>query len=210
MEFANIPHDKLSKSNPDYDMELFWYGFKNLIKNYYPTIEQNGYVFSKEIDPFSETLNDLQKEDKYDEINQNIFIFIKKFLTASFDKLFLYSPCTISYLFTWLKRYNKIKESIKLELPNNYNKRKNLEKLSEDEIILIKLKIFEVCKDKLYDFNLIKIFDSNKQKFIEECIDCGYSSIFDYISTRFNLDEYYKNMNLNVKSPIKLSKILKK
>jgi hypothetical protein len=209
MEFANIPHDKLNKNNPDYDMELFWYGFKNLIKNYFSNIEDNGYIFSKEIDKFSESLNDLQKEGKYTDINQNIYLFLKKFLKASFDTLIHYTPGVVSYLLTWLKRYNKIKESVKLELPNQYNKKKNLENLTEDETILIKLKIFEVCMDKYYDFNLIKIFDTNKEKFIQECIDNYYPSIFDYISLRFNIDEYYKNLNINVKGPIKLNKILK-
>lgn len=209
MEFVNIPHEKLNVNNPDYDMEFFWYGFKNLIKNYYQNVEDNGYIFSKEIDNFSELLNVLQKEKKYSEIYNNIYMFLKKFLKASFKTLVNYSNGVSCYLFTWLKRYHKIKEAVKLELPNQYNKKQFLDKISEDEIILIKIKIFECIVEKKYDINLVNLFDTNKILFVKKCIDDECFGIFDYISTRYNLDEYYQSFDLNVKGPIKLIKILK-
>ena len=209
MEFVNIPHEKLNINNPDYDMEFFWYGFKNLIKNYYQNVEDEGYVFSKEINNFSESLNVLQKEKKYSEIYNNVYVFLKKFLKAVFKTLVNYSNGVICYLFTWLKRYNKIKEAIKLELLNQYNKKAFLENISEDEIILIKIKIFKFIVEKKYDIDLVILFDTNKYLFIKRCIDDECFGIFDYISTRYNLDEYYQKMNLIIKGPIKLIKILK-
>jgi hypothetical protein len=208
MEFVNIPNYALNVTNPDYDMEFFWYGFKNLIKNYFHTIQDNDYIFSKKIDEFSENLNLLQKDKKYSEIYENVYNFIKRIINSIFKDLNFSNPRAIMYLVSWIKRYNKIKDSIKIELLDTYNKNKTLNDLSEDEVILIKLKLFECILEKNYNSNIISFFDENKELFIKECIDNKYIGIFDYISVRYNLDDFYTKMDLNLKSPVKLKKIL--
>lgn len=209
MEFVNVPLNRLNKQSPDYDMELFWYGFKNLVKNYYSGMSDNGYIFSKEIDIYSDSLNELQKLEKYNEIYEKIHVFLKRFINTSFKTLDFYSASTISYLFTWLKRYNKIKDAPKFEVSNVYNKHKTLDDLTEDEDMFIKLKIIEFSVDKKLNLDLLKLYESNKKKFIEECIYYECTAIFDYISLRYNLNEVYSEMVLDIKGPIKLNKILK-
>ena len=62
---ANI----LSSSNPDKDYEFFWLTFKNSVIPYLGSNSEN-------IKKFSDMLNDLQKEKKYEDIRENISDFM--------------------------------------------------------------------------------------------------------------------------------------
>ena len=135
MEFINLCEKIIDKNNKDYDMELFWYGLKNLIKNYYSNmIDENKIKFSFNADLLSNKLNKLQKEEKFDEIYDNIHIFFKAFLKRFIIPHELNEIQNTSYIFSWLKRYNKIKGDKKIELVHNYNKDKYFSKASDDEI----------------------------------------------------------------------------
>jgi len=57
----------LDTKNPDKELEFFWLGFKNSIQTF---LDDDG---KKEIEELSNQLNNLQKDEKYDEIE----IFIK-------------------------------------------------------------------------------------------------------------------------------------
>ena len=163
MSFIEIPHDKLLNiHNEDYEIEMFWYGFKNLITNYYNNIKDNdGINFIDKLEDLSFELNKLQLAKNYNEIYNKIFLFLKSFiekLILSYQNNLIY---TNTYLFSWLKRYNKIKNVIKLETPIKYNKYKKLENLEEDEKMLLKLKILELSLTKIGDLKLLQMFDTD-------------------------------------------------
>jgi hypothetical protein len=210
MSFIEIPHDKLLNThNEDYEMEMFWYGFKSLIKNYYDHIKDDDDIkFIDKLTDLSSELNKLQLEKKFDEIYSNIFLFLKSFikkLILSYQHSLSY---TNTYLFSWLKRYNKIKNAIKLETTLKYNKYKKLESLSEDEKMLLKLKILEVSLTKIGDLKLLQMFDIDINSFLSECLENHYIGIFDYISCRYNIDHFYDLNKWEIKGPIQSKKII--
>ena len=209
MSFIEIPHDKLLNiHNEDYEIEMFWYGFKNLITNYYNNIKDNdGINFIDKLEDLSFELNKLQLAKNYNEIYNKIFLFLKSFiekLILSYQNNLIY---TNTYLFSWLKRYNKIKNVIKLETPIKYNKYKKLENLEEDEKMLLKLKILELSLTKIGDLKLLQMFDTDINSFLFECLENHYIGIFDYISCRYNIDHFYKLNKLDIKGPIQFKKL---
>ncbi len=209
MVFTDIPYDKLSEKNPDYEMEVFWYGFKSLIRNYHEYIMDDDNIrFIDKIDNLSKELNHLQVEHKFEEIYEKVYLFLKSFIkviVSSYQKYKLYSN---THLFTWLKRYNKIKDAKKLETNLKYDKNKRLNKLSEDEIILLKLKILETSLTKKGDLTLLQMFDDDIESFLDECLLGDHTGIFDYISFRYNIDDFYKKNEWNIKGPIKGRKLI--
>ena len=40
MDFVKLSTNKISTFNVDYDIELLWYGFKNLISNYFSHLKK--------------------------------------------------------------------------------------------------------------------------------------------------------------------------
>ena len=208
MEFINLCEKVIDKNNPDYDMELFWYGLKNLIKNYYSNMtDKDDIKFSFSADLISNKLNKLQKEEKYEEIYDNIYIFFKSFLKRFIIPFELNEIQNTSYIFTWLKRFNKIKGDKKIELVHNYNKDKYFSQVSEEEIFIIKLKYIEYAINTQVDVKYIKLIDDKKFRFLDELINNDYKNMFDYISLRFNLDDYFEKKEMKVRSPIKFLKL---
>jgi hypothetical protein len=53
---------KLNKDDPDYQIEDFWYGFKNSMNNFYQSKE----IQNKNIQLWSNKLNEYKKDKKYD------------------------------------------------------------------------------------------------------------------------------------------------
>ena len=209
MVFTDIPYDKLSEKNPDYEMELFWYGFKSLIRNYHEHfMDDDNILFIDKIDNLSKELNYLQLEHKYEQIYEKVYLFLKSFikvLVSSYQKYKLYAH---TYLFNWLKRYNKIKNAKKLETNLVYDRDKKLTELSEDEVILLKLKILESSLTKKGDLSLLQLFDDDVDSFLKECLEDGYAGIFDYISLRYNIDDFFMKNEWNIKGPIKGRKLI--
>ena len=93
---------ELNKNDPDYMIELFWYGFKNSMINFYNSIK----LTVNHIDKWSENLNELKKLKKYQDIEINVREYITKY---SFD-LIKYSTSTHhdEILSTNIKRWNNI------------------------------------------------------------------------------------------------------
>ena len=152
MEFVFLPSDKLNKSNPDYDMEDFWYGFKNLIKNYYKDIkDDNNILFSININFISEILNTLQKEQKYEVIYNKIYLYIISFCKALINQYETTTVSNKSYFFSWIKRYNKIPNVKKIEYNESYNKNKLFDNISEEELFYIKLKFIAAYGNEVGD-----------------------------------------------------------
>lgn len=196
----------INPNNPDCEMEKFWYGFKNLIFNYYDTLTDDENIkFSSNINDFSKKLNELQEEKKYDEIYDEIYNYLKKFINSLIKKYELTSRQNNKYFFSWLKRYNKIPNINKLESKQVYNKNLKFMDVSEDEIILLKLKILE----NDYDPSLINLLDTDKYAFLNYCLEYKYENLFDHISLRFNIDDFFVKEKLPYKGQIKAKKILK-
>jgi hypothetical protein len=95
-----------------------------------------------------------------------------------------------------------------LETILKYNKYKKLESLSEEEILLLKLKILEVSLTKIGNIKLLQMFDTDINSFLFECLDNHYIGIFDYISCRYNIDSFYKVNKWEIKGPIQSRKII--
>ena len=208
MEFINLCDKVIDKNNPDYDMELFWYGLKNLIRNYYSyTIDENNIKYSFNAELLSNNLNKLQKEGKYEEIYDNIHNFFKGFLKRFIIPYELNEIQNTSYIFTWLKRFNKIKGDKKIELVHQYNKDRYFSKASEDEIFIIKLRYIEYSINNQTDIKYLNLINNKKFRFLDELINNNYSNMFDYISLRFNLNDYFEHKEIKVKSPIKFIKL---
>lgn len=206
MVFTNIPPELIDKNtNPDYEMEFFWYGIKSLIKNYYHyLVDDNNIKYSILIDDISSELNELQKSKKYDEIYKKIFDFLLNFLKSLIIVYINFETIKNNYIFSWIKRYNKIPNCIKLEIDNKYNKSYLFTEIKETDLIIIKLRIIE----NEYAIELLNLLDSNKFDFLDMCLEYGYENIFDYISLRFNIDDYYKFNEFNIKGPYKAKKII--
>ena len=58
----------LNKSDPDYSIEEFWYGFKNSMYNFYTVT----HIPPRNIARWSENLNMLKVAKNYDQIENNI------------------------------------------------------------------------------------------------------------------------------------------
>jgi len=209
MEFVYLPSHKLNKNNPDYHMEDFWYGFKNLIINYYNNLlDENNILFSISIIFMSEILNSLQKEEKYDDIYEKVYLYVISFCKALIKQ---YETTTVnnkSYFFTWIKRYNKIQNVKKIEYNEPYNKNKLFDDISEEDLFYIKLKFIEIYNDYKIDLSLMNLIDTNKNLFLELCLERNSLQMFDYISLKFNIDNFFISKNWSFKGPIKGLKII--
>ena len=99
---------ELNKNDPDYMIELFWYGFKNSMINFYNLIGK-GAFYSSTINNWSENLNELKKLKKYQDIEKYVRDYITKY---SFD-LIKYSKSTHhdEILSTNIKRWNNISDA---------------------------------------------------------------------------------------------------
>jgi len=213
MEFINLADKTIDKNNPDYDLETFWYGLKSLIKNYYNNITDDHdikYTFSIEL--LSNKLNKLQKENKYEEIYDNIYLFFIKFLKNYInkyeDEFNNPNTSTQNYIFTWIKRFNKIKGNKKIELYFEYDKNKYFSNVTADELFYIKLKFIEYSLNNKMEIKYMKLLDNKKFRFLDECINNEYRNIFDFISLKYNLNDYFEKKEWTVKSPIKFIKLI--
>ena len=104
----------LSSSNPDKDYEFFWLTFKNSIIPY----------VGKDVDmikKFSKSLDVLQKEKKYDEIKDEITIFLYKHAESIAAHL-IFSSCYVTCMhFTVnMKRWKKIDDEFDISDPNEF------------------------------------------------------------------------------------------
>ena len=90
----------MDKSQPDYHIELFWYGFKTSMFNFYQKFKIN-----RPVELWSKTLNNLQKEKKYKIIEKKIKNFIGLY---AIDLMRFGSSYHTQILDTNIKRWNNI------------------------------------------------------------------------------------------------------
>lgn len=147
----------MNKNNPDYHIEIFWLNFKQSMKNYYNN------DFKRPIDYWSNELNNLQKLQKYNMIEDKIRNYISLFAIDLMKNLEDYH---IRILITNIKRWNKLS---KLYVFNE-----NLE--TYHNIIFLLIDIYKSLLEKALDDD-IKIIFSQIELFI---LWKDFSSLIEY------------------------------
>lgn len=144
MEFSKyFEQIELNKNDPDYQLEDFWYGFKNSMKNFY----KSNNLKTQNIDLWSSTLNKYKKEKMYSLIEKSIKEYIVLYVidVMKYDKI---NDCYHSnILMTNIKRWKTISTMFNFSDPDKYK-----------EIILFEG--FSSVKKKMYknSESLLKLF----------------------------------------------------
>lgn len=106
----------VNPDDPDYHIELFWYGFKTSMYNFYIAYKINyGHIHT-----WSSHLNVLKSDKKYDEIEKSIRDYMSHyaFELAKSPKSNYYDKILISNI----KRWDKISSHYKFKNCEKYNK----------------------------------------------------------------------------------------
>ena len=199
----------LDKSNVDFEIEQFWLGFKESMKNFYR--KKLNKAVDRPIELWSNHLNNLQTNKKYEEIEHCITKYISLY---AIDLMRFTDNYSINILRTNIKRWDKISNRYKIfESRENYNKGCNLittllsiyyilfEKNKLDKNIFDQLELFIFFGDftSLIQYS----FDNELPSIIDKLLKYDIE-IFNQIKILFNLEE--KSYPL---SGIKLFKLLK-
>ena len=194
--------------NVDYDIEQFWIGFKTSMNNFY-----NGQNIKRPIKFWSDHLNSLQFEKKYEEIEHCITKYISLY---ALDLIRTDSGYNIGILNTNIKRWDKISNKYKIfSSRESYNKGCNLittlldiytllsSKNKIDKSIFSQVELFIIFGD----FKDLILFAKNNDmpSIIDKLIKYD-PNIFQQVKIILNLDD-------SIKYPIsggKLFKLLQK
>lgn len=201
----NISIPKLNPSDPDYLIEEFWYSFKYSILNFYSILKKE----HTEINIWSDNLNKLKSEKKYQQIENTIRNYMSEFA----NDLFKYSaPETLYYdhiFLTNINRWNKISKQFNFDNSPEYSRILYLfmifieikemihkGKLQNDEI-----KIMSNLNEKTNSFSeLIKLAVNNSKIKILDLLK--KIPDYDLIS---NIKKLYPNISFD--NSIKMSKL---
>ena len=199
---------ELNRNDPDYQIEDFWYGFKNSIKNFY---QSNGLIV-KNIQIWSDKLNEYKKEKKYDMIEASIKDYIAAYALElmKYDK---FDNCEhSSILLKNMKRWKVISDKFHF---GDTNKNKiiytlfeafNSAKVKLDRNLFPILELFkntvEIILNNYLELTLLS-FEFNQAKILD-CIEriVGKDYIFELIKTNFpnlcltNRDKYTSYLKL--------------
>lgn len=109
-------NNQINQDDPDYPIELFWYGFKTSMFNFY----QHYQLSYKHIEEWSNTLNTLKQYKQYDEIEKHIRDYMSQyaFNLAKTPKSNYYDQILISNI----KRWDKISTMYNFKNCQKYNK----------------------------------------------------------------------------------------
>lgn len=210
---------ELNKNDPDYDIEYFWYGFKQSMINFY--IKHNlNYIHIYE---WSNILNKLKINKNYNDIEisirEYILIYAKCILKHSFDLSYYDDDILISNI----KRWNKISFNYNFEKSARHNtlliiflvllEIKKSKKNINDNIEFIDYMnnkyddVDDIINTNNYDDFIIYAFNKNKSKILELLKTISNYDLFNRIKILFpkiNLDNI-KNIKME-----KICKIYKK
>jgi hypothetical protein len=222
MDFILAPHDKLlhmDKTNQDYDIEVLWYGLRNLVNNYFKHLYVGKSSIIEYIENISNNLNSFQSNKQYLEIYIEIYKFLIEFLKSylhHFETTYLkyletkkHSSFNYNYnlIETWLNRYNKIDYVKKIKVPYDYVNTQTINNIDENTKIYIRFIISGIVLKDEYDLCLLTYFSSDFNKFMDYVIENNIGKLFDIISCKFNLQDYYNYKKINQKYiPIKFNK----
>jgi hypothetical protein len=221
MENYNI---NVNINDPDYDIEIFWYSFKESMYNFYNSLTTDiNSIVENNISEWSKELNFLKKEKNYNEIQMKI----KKYMSMYALDLITYSDLLYhdSIFVANIRRWNKITNSLIILNPTSLSNN-NIEEIEDKKIkfffIFFTLKQHNVSTkdidnlknyDKLfidndYDDFIIYSLENNKPKILELLKDINSKKLKEDIKRllpnfKFNIDskmvkncQKYKNINL--------------
>lgn len=168
----------LNKNDVDYEIELFWYGFKQSVINFYKSIDKP----YRMIDDWSSILNKYKSEKNYTEIESKI----RDYITIYSYQLLKHSRASYhddSILITNIKRWNRISEKF------------NFIKSSQHSTILTLFMVFlELKKLDQYDFLLtlppvdVMIETNNFDQIIQYSIENEKSKMLELMKQIENYD----------------------
>ena len=197
----------LNPNDPDYKIEEFWYGFKTLINNFYTSIKYN-LTSNTDINLWSDNLNKLKKEKKYELIEYNIINYISLFAIdiMKYEKQNYYDRL----LLTFNKRWNKISQLIDNNLILNkkvilifdiylFIKDKNNNDTVINKFIDIELMLY--LND--YDDIILYAVQNHYSKILDNLKNIPEYDLISNIKKLFPNSQFNENINM-----IKLVKIL--
>ena len=215
MNFNITPINKLlTKSNEDYDIELLWYGLKNLFITFFKKLEINGENINTCVKKISDKLNKYQEDKEflniYIEIYSFIIIFLENYIEQIKNTNFTAELYNYELIETWLTRYNRIDYIKKIGLPDTYKESRDILKMEKDNKVYYKFMIIKYIIENKLNGELLDLFDKNLLGYLDNLVLLNNNKLFDSLSTKYNLQEFYKYKNINKRYvPIKLIKFKK-
>lgn len=177
----------LETNEPDKDLEYFWLTFKDSIINHVG--EKNKINIHK----FSSTLNDLQKNKKYDDIHKKI----SKFMIANINIIIKYiirtNDYTVHLLNTNIKRWRKFdvlfdnmaNENEFIQFSSFFEKIQKKKSNHKDQADEIKKLIKELLDTKSDDAQEIRM------KLFDIAIEFKLSSLLDILLKNIDMELYF-------------------
>jgi hypothetical protein len=192
-----IEQDKLNREDPDYQIEDFWYGFKNSMKNFNKKSEIKGL----DVKSWSDKLNKYKEEKNYSLIEESIKVYITLFAIDVMENED-YDECIhSSILLTNIKRWKKISNKFHFGNCEKYTNVINL----FDAFCCVKRKIDK----KLYPIldlftDVNNLIVSNYIRLIPLCLELGQNKMLDAIIKNIGykrtfkiIEDFYPNLTNN-------------
>ena len=206
----------LESENVDKEIEFFWYWFKEYIFRIHRNIQTNKKYFLRtnehreELKGISNNLNKLQKEKKYNEIQQiikNYILSISLFIIN--NKL----NCELNLILTYIKRWNRISK-------NQFKINNNIEINTWQKHVYICIKILEKYRknnnaivEEIYSID--NNIEYNKKLFIpimKQLINDKKYSLLDLLKTEIDIYGFIENeyeIPIEINRNLSLSKVFK-
>lgn len=180
----------------DHEIEIFWINLKISMMNFY---NQSSIIVSRPIDNWSNYLNQLQKENKYTNIEESIIKYISLY---AIDLMRAHDTYNINILHTNIKRWDKICLKYKIFDDKNMNKGCNLIFVLFDIYYLLMNKKL-LHKELFDDLELFLLFGDFRTlieysyftksiSIIDKLLKYD-SSIFNQIKDIYNIDDSVNN-----------------
>jgi len=190
----------MSENKPDFFIETFWLDLKRSMVNFYKY-----YNLKRPINIWSNKLNLLQKDKKYDDIEKNIRDFISLYAIDVIRKRESYH---MGILITNIKRWNKL--SAKYNFCND-------EKIKYFNVIFLFIDLFENInsldepfKSEIFDQIELFILYNDLSIIIKYAINNKKCNILDKIREFTNLNKIIKKIyNIDLPENISGKKMLK-
>jgi hypothetical protein len=196
--------------DPDYLIEMFWFGFKQSMRNFYETIDGYAAKYETFVVHWSNTLNNYKSNKDYMNIEHSIREYMSIY---SFD-LIKYSKSEYhdNIFITNIKRWNDISNSFNF---NNSVKHSKIVilfmiylqiKVLNDYDFLNKLQpIEEILKTENYDDFILYSITNNKPSILELIKKIPECNIYENIKKLYPTIQIKDNL-----SPIKIIQFIKK
>lgn len=220
--------EQLSTENPDFHIEEFWIYFKKSMINFYSDYKKN--ITTRDIDKWSQVLNNLQKAQKYSQIERKIRDYI---ICYGMDVMRCGAGYHIGILGTNIKRWNKISTQYTLS-GDAVEENEHVRKCGKETCIYYETsrKLFQCCleicialhkdginlSDFLQDLELI-IIQNNIHPLLELALNIKKICIYDYLIKNVRCllvdelkntygDDIFKNICLNTIRGKTIAKLL--